>query len=280
MRSPACHIKRLQALRAVAFRHCVRNIGDRLRRLTDRAGRDQFVGGRVDRGYAVGIFEPDINSAAVAGWPDAVRQLADRNRCDLREVVGAKYLDLVQSADGHVSKGAIGGPGEIDVVGDRPGVDRLQHGEWRLRVEHHSLADVLQRKPDLLAVGRGGDVRTERAVLLDMADDLMIGDGDDHGLRIKGGADIAVLAVWREDLHARSGRHLDARFFLKALPVEHGDVVLAADRDPELLAIGREKRLMRRAADIGGVLNRVGRGIDEGDGVRADRNHRDGLVIG
>jgi len=33
----------------------------------------------------------------------------------------------------------------------------------------------------------------KRAVLLDVTDDLMIGDGDDHGLRIEGGADVAVL---------------------------------------------------------------------------------------
>jgi len=37
---------------------------------------------------------------------------------------------------------------------------------------------------------------------------------------------------------------------------------------------------MRRAANISGALDRVGRGIDEGHRVAADRNHRNGPVIG
>src|SRR6202165_3348935 len=100
-----------------------------------------------------------------------MRQLADRNRCDLRKIIGAKHLDLVQSADRYISKGAIGIVNDIDVIGDRAGVDRFQNCEWRLRVEPQGPADVLQREPDLLAVGRGGDVRTERAVLLDVTVD-------------------------------------------------------------------------------------------------------------
>src|ERR1700688_2770122 len=176
MRGLAGNAKRLQTLRAVAFRHRVRNIGDRLRRLTDRAGRNQFVGDGVDRGHAVGVFQPDIDPAAVAGRPDAVRQFADRYRGDLREIVGAKYLDLVQPTDRDIGEGALGVVDDVDVVGDRPGIDRFQHREWRLRVKHHGPADVFQREPDLLAVWRGGDVRTERAVLLDVADNLMIGD--------------------------------------------------------------------------------------------------------
>jgi hypothetical protein len=112
-----------------------------------------------------------------------------------------------------------------------------------------------------------------------VTDDLMIGDGDDHGLRIERGADITVFAVGRENLHARSRRYLDARLLLKILSVEHGDVILTADGDPDLLAIGREERLVRRAADIGGLPDRVGRGIDEGHGVAADRDHRNGLMV-
>jgi len=41
---------------------------------------------------------------------------------------------------------------------------------------------------------------------------------------------------------------------LKTLAVEYGDVILAANGDPDLLAIGREKRLVRRATDYGSVL--------------------------
>jgi hypothetical protein len=72
--------KLLQALRAVAYGHGVRNVSNRLRRLTYRTGRDQLVGRGVDRGHAVGVFQPDVNPAAVAGRPHAVRQLANRYR--------------------------------------------------------------------------------------------------------------------------------------------------------------------------------------------------------
>src|SRR5207248_2796853 len=107
----------------------------------------------------------------------------------------------------------------------------------------------------------------------------MIGHADDDGLRIERGTDIAVLAVGRENLHARPGRHLDTRLFLKTLAVEHGYIVLATNGDPDLLAVRREERFVRRAADISGVLDLIRRGVDEGHGVAADRNHRDGLMV-
>ena len=98
--------------------------------------------------------------------------------------------------------------------------------------------------------------------------------------RIERRADVAVFAVRRENLHAGAGRNLDPRLFLKARSVEDRDVILAAYGDPDLLAVGREEGLMRRAADIGRVLHGVGRGVDEGHGIAADRDDRDRLVIG
>ena len=80
MSRTARHIKPLQTLRAVAFRHGIRNVSDGLWRLPDRAGRDQFIGYGIDRSHAVGIFEPDIDPASIAGRPDPVRQLADGDR--------------------------------------------------------------------------------------------------------------------------------------------------------------------------------------------------------
>jgi hypothetical protein len=35
-----------------------------------------------------------------------MRQIADRNGCDLGEVVGAEYLDLVEPADRYICKSA------------------------------------------------------------------------------------------------------------------------------------------------------------------------------
>ena len=108
----------------------------------------------------------------------------------------------------------------------------------------------------------------------------MVGDGDDDGLRIERRADVAVLAVRREDLHAGAGGHLDPRLLLEGVAVEHRHIILAAHGHPDLLAVRREEGLVRRAADIGRVLHRVGRGVDEGDGIAADRDDRDRLVIG
>ena len=41
---------------------------------------------------------------------------------------------------------------EVDMVGDRTGVERLQEIEGRLRIEDLGLANVLQGEPDLIAV--------------------------------------------------------------------------------------------------------------------------------
>ncbi len=92
-------------------------------------------------------------------------------------------LHLVQAADRDIGEAAMRVAREIDVVGDRPGVERLEQVERRLRVEHLRLADILQREPHLFAVGRRGDVRAERAGLLHLRDDLVVGDGDDIRLR-------------------------------------------------------------------------------------------------
>jgi hypothetical protein len=105
-----------------------------------------------------------------------MRQIADRDHRDLVEVVGAEDLHLVQSADRDVGEGAVGIVGEVDVVGDRTGVERLEELERRPGGEHLGLPYVLQREPDLAAVRRRGDVGAERAFLLHTPDGLMVGD--------------------------------------------------------------------------------------------------------
>jgi hypothetical protein len=107
----------------------------------------------------------------------------------------------------------------------------------------------------------------------------MICHRDDYGLRVERRTDVAVFAVWRENLHPRTGRHLDPRSFHESVSVEHGDVVFASHRHPDFLAIGREESFMGRAADIGGVLHRIGGGVDKSHGIAADRDDGDHLVI-
>ena len=51
-------------------------------------------------------------------------------------------------------------------------------------------------------------------------------------------------------------------------------MTLTADRNPDFLAIRCKERLMRCSPNVGRVLDRVGQGVDEGDRIRADRDHR------
>src|SRR5712664_2233890 len=127
---------------------------------------------------------------------------------------------------------------------------------------------------------RCGDVGTERAGLRNPADDFVIGNGDDFGLWCKGGADIAVFAVGGEDRHARTVGNGNPCLLLVSCAVQFGDVVLAADGDPNLTAIHRIERLVRGAPDISYVLYTIGRGIDEVHRIRADGDNGNGAVIG
>ncbi len=195
-----------------------------------------------------------------------MRKIPDRDGCGLRKIVGAEYLDFVQATNRDIGERPLCGMGEVHVVGDRAGVDRLDQIEWRPGVEHLCLASVLEREPHLVSVRRRGNVRAERALLLDLRDDLVIGNGDDVGLWIEGRADIAVFAVRREDLHARTTRRDDAGLFCECFGVEHGDVVLAAYGDPDL--------------PPGHMLDGIRRGVDEGHRIRSDRNHRKRAMIG
>src|SRR5215475_6961282 len=141
------------------------------------------------------------------------------------------------------------------MIGDRTGVDHFDNVEWSARIEHHGLADIFKGQPDLIAVGGRSDVGAEWAVLLHVPDDLMPGSGNDDGFRAEAGADISIFTVGREDRHAGPIRHRDTRLFLKGIAVKDRDIILAANGDPNFFAIRRKEGFMRRAADIGYVLN-------------------------
>jgi hypothetical protein len=79
-------------------------------------------------------------------------------------LVCVEDLDLVEPADRDVGEGAAGVSGEIDVVGDRSGIDPLERLERRLCIEDLGLADVLEGEPYLAAVRRRGDDATRRSV--------------------------------------------------------------------------------------------------------------------
>src|SRR5262245_43635223 len=154
--------------------------------------------------------------------------------------------------------------GEIDVVGDRTGFDRLDQVERRPCVEDLRLADVLQREPHLLTVRRCSDVRAERTFLLHPRHNLMVGDRHNNGLRIEGRANVAVFAVGRKNLHPGAGRCDDTGLFHEGLCIKHGDIIFATHRNPDFLTVRREERFVRRTTDIRYVFYGVGRSIDKG----------------
>src|SRR5262252_1160289 len=81
------------------------------------------------------------------------------------------------------------------------------------------------------------------------------------------------------DRHAGPVRHRDTGLFLGGRTVEDGDIVLAAYGDPNLLGVRRKEGLMRRAADIGYVFDRIRCRIDKCHGVGADGHHGERAVI-
>ena len=105
MRGGAGDTEWLQVLDAGGLcRHGLRDVDQRLCRLSVRYRRDHPVGRCVDGGHRIAVLDADIDARAVSGRPDAMRQVADRNGRDLLEVVGPKGLHLVQPADRHIGK--------------------------------------------------------------------------------------------------------------------------------------------------------------------------------
>src|SRR6476661_869231 len=165
LRGPSGDRQRLQIRESISFGHRIGNVADRLRRLADRYISYYLVRRSIDDGESVIILEPDKDVVAVTRRPNAVRKAADRYGGDTLEIIGAEYLHLVESADADIGKLALRRVDEIDMVGEGPGIHDLELREGWMSVDHHSGTDILQRVPDLPAIGRCGNVRTEGAGL-------------------------------------------------------------------------------------------------------------------
>ena len=138
----AGNAKRHEPLHAVSARNRVRYVDDRLSRLPDRDLRNNGVRQGVDRRQLVVILESHVDARSVAGRPNSVRQFADVNRCDLREVAGSEHLNFVQTADGHIRERAACAVREVDMVRDWARIDRLAQRERRPGIKHLGLAAV------------------------------------------------------------------------------------------------------------------------------------------
>src|SRR6516225_6791862 len=149
-------------------------------------------------------------------------QLAHGYSRHLREIVGAEDLDLVPAADGDIGKHPVGIAHEVDVIGERTSVQGLEQREGGPSIKHLGLADVFEREPHLAAVMCRRKLGEERTNMSDPDYEGMGCHRDDYGHRIERRTDVPVFAVWRENLHPRTGRHLDPRPFHESVPVEHG----------------------------------------------------------
>ena len=123
---PAGNVKRLQILGAGAVGHRIGHIDHRLRRLPDRDGSDHALRQRIDRHQLVLILKFDVHAGPITRRPDAMRQLANRNGRNLRKIVGAKDVHLVEAPYGDVRESSARRAREVHVIGDRPRVDRCQ----------------------------------------------------------------------------------------------------------------------------------------------------------
>src|SRR5262245_58055008 len=98
MESAARNAEGLQILLTVTRGYRVRDIDERLRRLTDRDGGNHAVLERIDHRDGVGVFKPDIDPSAIARGPEAMPQVAYRYGGGLLEIVGAIDRDLRKPA--------------------------------------------------------------------------------------------------------------------------------------------------------------------------------------
>lgn len=209
-----------------------------------------------------------------------MRQRAHRDGGQqFRRGVGGVDLHRVLAAQGNEGQRAARGLGEREVVGDEAGLDHALDLQ-RVGVDAGHLAHVLVRHPHFLEVrgelqegGEGADHR-------DALDHLARGHVDHVHLRREAVHDEGDVFLRMEQHHARPSRGFDAADFLEGGGVDHGHVVLAAHDCPHLLAVWREERFVRRAADVGDAFDLVGTSVDEGNRIGAVGNRDQGLVVG
>src|SRR5262249_36132211 len=119
------HTQRLQSLSAIAFRHSIGHISHSLTSLSDGTSPDHLVGQRIDHDNAISVVKQDIEPRSIPRRPEPMRQITDRNGCDLGKVVSAEPLDLVEPADRYISKSAFRIVNYIYVVTNRSRIDNF-----------------------------------------------------------------------------------------------------------------------------------------------------------
>src|ERR1700682_3822553 len=134
-----------QIVRAVTGWHRVGNIDERLRLLTDRNCRNNFIGERVDRYDGILVFQSNVHARSISRSPNAVRQIAARNRRNqFRLFATAKNFHRIFLADRYISKLPIRILYERDMIRNRTCVESSKNAEWWLRAHHLRFARVFE----------------------------------------------------------------------------------------------------------------------------------------
>src|ERR1051326_7068675 len=120
------------------------------------------------------------------------------------------------------------------MVRERSRVEGGENREGRIRAYHLGLANVLQRKPDFAAVGAYGQIGGERTHLLYSGNDFIGLDVNHTQFRRKARRHESIPAVRPKQNHSRSIGYLYSADLLHLPGIDHRDVILTADCDPEL----------------------------------------------
>src|SRR5580658_1374657 len=280
MQRPRRQAERPQVRRSVIRGDCIRHIHQRLWQLPYGNCGHASIRGRIDRLHTVAVFQTNINATSITRAPDAVREVASldgRDQLRLRAWTTPIDQHLVPATDRYVCKPSGSIRYEGDVIGNRPSFEHCQRLKGRLRADNLRLARVLQSNPDLILVD--GKTRRKRTRLRHACHDLVSGRLDDIHLGSKTGWHKGELTVRTKKNHAWTICSFDPPHLFLAQWVDYTDIVLAAYGYPQFAAIRAEERLVRRTAHVDLTFHRVRFGVDQRDGVRANRNNSKRPVI-
>src|SRR5580704_6286620 len=209
-----------------------------------------------------------------------VRQLTHRyGRDQLRYIGCGVNLYDIFSADGDICELALHVSHDIDVIRNWAGIEDCQNIKGRLCVKHLGFANVFQREPHLPPIRRRGNIGTEGGCLGNSGDDLVTFDINDRCLRSEAGADIAIFSVWPENCHSRAVADEDSVLVFIGPAVDNLNVILSSHRDPYFAVVRGMKDFVWGSAYICDVLDRIRSSVNEGYGVRGDRNHIERFAI-
>src|SRR5262249_33190968 len=148
------------------------------------------------------------------------------------------------------------------MIRNRSGVEQRNLFERRFGPEHLDLADVLERYPDLIVFRTHRNVGAEGTGLRYPLNDLMGCRVNHRQFWSETTADGTGTAVGTKNRHSRTVRQPNTPYFFHRLRIDHRNVVLSPDSDPQFAAIGRKERLVRRTPYVNSAPYLIRRRVD------------------